>query len=95
MQTRSPRIKIGEVEPIDWKRSTELLQISFPSISKCRRYAECHETEWRKQENHDPFADGSLPIRGSSLGCAVTHGAGLTEERRDPQQKGKDEKSET
>ena len=73
----------------------ELLQISFLSIPICRPNAESHETEWRKQENHNPFADGSLPILGSRLGCAVTHGAGLTEDRRDPQQKGKDENSDT
>jgi adenine-specific DNA methylase len=90
------QIKIGEVEQIDLKRSIELLellQIPFLSVPKCRPDAECHETERRKQENHDPFADGSLPILGGRLGRAVTHGAGLTEGRRDPQQKGKGENS--
>jgi len=98
IQTRSRQIKIGEVEQIDLKRSIELLelllQIPFLSVPKCRPDAECHETERRKQENHDPFADGSLPILGGRLGCAVTHGAGLTESRRDPQQKGKGKNSD-
>jgi hypothetical protein len=88
------QIKVGEVEQIDLKRSVELLQIPFLCIPKSRPYTECHEPEWRKQENHDPFADGSLPIFGSRLGSAVTHGAGLTEARRDPQQKRNDENSD-
>ena len=88
------RLKLAKLNRLILNRSIELLQIPFLCIPKSRPYTECHETEWRKQENHDPFADGSLPILGSRLGSAVTHGAGLTEGRRDPKQKRNGENSD-
>jgi len=71
-----------------------LLEIPLSSVAERHPDAERHESNWRKQKYDHPFADGSLPILGSRLGCAVTHGAGLTEGRRDPQQKRNGENSD-
>ena len=59
-----------------------VLQVPLLSVSKCCPYAECHETEWREQQNDYAFADGALPVLGRRLRCAVAHGASLAESRR-------------
>jgi hypothetical protein len=64
-----------------------LFQVPLLSVPKRGPYAEGHETEGRKQENHYTLADSPLPILGSGLSRAVTHGAALAKGRHGPQQK--------
>src|SRR6266852_5681532 len=74
---------------------SSLLQIPFLSIPKRRPHAQRHETERGKQKNNHAFADGSLPILGSRLSGAVTHGASLAEKRHSEQQKEHDKDGST